>query len=205
MVPDTFSTFFAASAGVAGALIGLLFVAISVAPEPPEGESRIEMDVRAGIAFSVLTDALVVSLFALIPGTQMGEVAVVVACAGLATCLGLGVVLARTPGENHRLRRSRPLVTQAAVFVFQLLIGLRLDDHPHDLSNIRSLAVLTVVFFVVGIGRAWQLIGARETGLLHVVGSALRDRTAAPTVVPVTGGEPAPEADGGPAEGDAGA
>jgi hypothetical protein len=204
VVPDAFNTFFAASAGVAGALIGLLFVAISVAPELPEGTSRIEMDVRAGVAFSVLTDALVVSLFALIPGTQMGQVAAVVAGAGLATCLGLGIVLARTPGERHRLRQARTLVTQAAVFVLQLLVGLRLDRQPHDVSNIRSLAVLTVVFFVVGIGRAWQLIGARETGLLHVIGGVLRGGTATVTVGPTPGAHPAPEAGAGPAASDAG-
>jgi len=204
VVPDAFNTFFAAGAGVAGALIGLLFVAVSVAPELPEGESRIEMDIRAGVAFSVLTDALVVSLFALIPGTRMGQVAVVVAAAGLATCLGLGIVLARSPGERHRLRQARMLVTQSAVFVLQLLVGLRLDSRPHDVSNIRSLAVLTVVFFVVGIGRAWQLIGARETGLLHMVGTVLRGGTATVTVGPAPGEPPAPVAGAAPAAGDAG-
>jgi hypothetical protein len=204
VVPDAFNTFFAASAGVAGALIGLLFVAISVAPELPKGESRIQMDIRAGVAFSVLTDALVVSLFALIPGTQMGQVAVVVAGVGLATCLGLGVVLARTPAEGHRLRQVRMLVTQAAVFVLQLLVGLRVDSHPHNVSNIRSLAVLTVVFFVVGIGRAWQLIGARETGLLHVVGNVLRGGTATVLAAPAPGGQPSPEAGASPTAGDPG-
>jgi len=61
--------FFASSAGVAGALIGLLFVAISVAPAEPTAAQQVEFDIRAGVAFSALTDALTVSLFALIPGS----------------------------------------------------------------------------------------------------------------------------------------
>jgi hypothetical protein len=38
---------------------------------------------------------------------------------------------------------------------------------------IRSLAILTVVFFLIGMARAWQLIGGRDTGVLHAVRSAI--------------------------------
>ena len=178
MVPDSFTAFFAASAGVAGALIGLLFVAISVAPEPAAGKGRIEMDIRAGVAFSALTDALAVSLLALIPGVHMGAATVAVAGTALASCLALGVVLVRAPDMTHRLGQLRLLVGQAVVFVFQLIAGVRLLSRPDDVSNVRSLAVLTVVLFLVGIARAWQLIGARETGLLRLLGSVLRERSA---------------------------
>ena len=47
-----FGPFFVATAAVAGALIGLLFVALSVAPERTDQGERIVDDVRAGIAFS---------------------------------------------------------------------------------------------------------------------------------------------------------
>jgi hypothetical protein len=200
VAPDSFDAFFAASAGVAGALIGLLFVAISVAPEPVAGESRLEMDVRAGVAFSALTDALAVSLFALIPGVQLGVVAFAVACAGLATCLGLGIVLARARTAENRLRQLYLLAGQALVFVFQLIAGIQLAGDPHQVGHVRSLAVLTVVFFLVGIARAWQLIGARETGLFHVVGTALRERSAVDSAD--QGREPVtPAVEGDPADG----
>jgi len=176
VVPDSFTAFFAASAGVAGALVGLLFVAISVAPSPAPGESRVELDVRAGVAFSALTDALAVSLFALIPGIDLGLVAVVVAGAGLGSCAALGVMLARSGPIRGLHRPLRRLAAQAVAFVLQLVAGVQLLADTHQASAVRSLAVLTVVFFLVGIARAWQLIGARETGLFHVVGSALRER-----------------------------
>ena len=42
MVPDDFTTFFATTAAVAGALIGLLFVAISVAPDLEDPVHRVQ-------------------------------------------------------------------------------------------------------------------------------------------------------------------
>ena len=35
---------------------------------------------------------------------------------------------------------------------------------------------MTVVLFLVGIARSWQLIGARDTGLISEVVHAVRDR-----------------------------
>jgi hypothetical protein len=180
MVPSPFSSFFAASAGVAGALIGLLFVAISVAPQWSESGQRVELDVRAGVAFSALIDALVVSLFALIPGVDLGMPALVVAVSGLASCVALGIVLLRSTAVGNRGHHLRLLVAQGIVFVLQGVAALQLIRNPHDQSAVRYLAIVTVIFFIVGIIRAWQLIGAKDSGLLRVVRDALRERSARP-------------------------
>jgi hypothetical protein len=37
--------------------------------------------------------------------------------------------------------------------------------------------VLTIVLFIVGIARAWQLIGARDSGLVTEIGETLRARS----------------------------
>lgn len=67
MVPEEFHDFFVAAAGVAGALIGLLFVAISVVPGTVGEAGRAVARLRPAAALSAFLNALVVSLLALVP------------------------------------------------------------------------------------------------------------------------------------------
>ena len=80
VVPVSFHDFFSGCATVAGALIGLLFVALSVSPEKLTGDdARAEHQVRAGAAFSALVNTLVIALVALLPGASLGQAGIIVA------------------------------------------------------------------------------------------------------------------------------
>ncbi|HWH67042.1 MAG TPA: hypothetical protein VNS99_13145, partial [Gaiellales bacterium] len=73
MIPEEFREFFVASAGATGALVGLLFVAVSVLPElAQQAGTRVEFRSRSSAALLVFTNALVVSLAALVPGVSLG-------------------------------------------------------------------------------------------------------------------------------------
>ncbi len=181
MTPPSLHDFFVACAGVAGALIGLLFVAISVAHERLTAEGADQAHrVRASAALTSFTNAFAISLFGLIPGVGLGVTAFVV------SLLGLSFVAASLL-SLLRVRRSQPgaprdtvfLVGLVVTFGLQLYYGLRLMSHGHDAHSAKAIALLVVVCFLIGIARAWELIGGPDIGLAHELTSIARDRSQA--------------------------
>jgi len=57
------------------------------------------------------------------------------------------------------------LLGLAATFVLQLLAGVDVIADPTDAGTMRMIAVLVVVCFLVGIARAWELIGGPSIGI----------------------------------------
>lgn len=178
MTPDEYHDFFVASAGAAAALIGLLFVAISVAPERLLADDAAQTHrVRATAALTSFTNALTVSLFALVPGLDVGWTAAIVAVVGLRFVSGSLISLLRVlRREPAALRDSAFLAGLVAVFALQLYFGVRLIAHDDDSGAVRGLAVLVITCFLIGIFRSWELIGGPTIGLRGELATALRAR-----------------------------
>jgi predicted membrane-bound spermidine synthase len=142
MVPESFTNFFVASAGVSGALIGLLFVAISVSPARTTPLAELQFDLRTAKAFSVFTNALVISLFALIPTIDLGRTAIVVGMVSVISCIAMVLVTVREGPSGSRSTELSHIAVQGAVFIYQIVVGFQVAGTKDDRSGIANLAVL---------------------------------------------------------------
>ena len=179
MVPDDIHDFFLASAGVAGALIGLLFVAISVSAERlarQEASAQLHR-IRAAAALTAFLNALAISLFSLVPGEKIAWTAVAVSIVGLTFVAASMLSLLRLRAVHWgTVRDGVFLVGLVAIFIIQLVTGLSLVSQPDDPGAVNTIAILVVACFLVGISRAWELIGGPSLDLPREVTALVRDR-----------------------------
>ena len=164
--------FFAASAGVAGALIGLLFVAISVAPERVLGPEASDLHaVRAAQALTAFTNALTVSLFGLIPGFSPAVAAIVVSIVGFSFIGGALLRLAPLARAGEiRVGELGFLLGLLAVFVIQLAAAIALARHEGNREALQIICVLVAVCFLIGIAGSWELVGGPNVGVVTMLG-----------------------------------
>jgi hypothetical protein len=168
MVPLAFRDYFFASTGAGAALVGLLFVAVSIAPERTVmSGAPVERRAIATSAYSALLNAFFLSLVGLLPQTNLGEAALVL---GL-VALGNQCILAWHLFKQMRrhwlsmVRRSALIVVSLLLYGDEVYSGAQLLLSPADSGLVWVLALLMLGFYAIGIARAWQLLGARKFGL----------------------------------------
>ena len=104
VIHSDYPGFFAAGAATAGALTGLLFVAMSVAARHDPGYiPPVIRQVRAAAALLAFVNALAVSLFGLVPGNGLGIPATVLGVAGISVHSCRGAVAWCQPSSWHDL------------------------------------------------------------------------------------------------------
>ena len=191
MVPENIHDYFLATASVAGALIGLLFVAISVSSErlAEAAEGTQVHRIRAAAALTAFINALLVSLLALIPGHKIGPTSVAVAIVGLLFVVAALLSLIRLHQARLRtLREAVFLVGLVVTFVVQFIQGIEISLHPADSGAVNTIAILVALNFLAGIDRAWELVGGPSFGISRELVALLRGHPRGTT----PGGEDAP-------------
>ena len=196
MVLGNYRDLFAAIAGSAAALTGLLFVAMSVAAHARRG---VIQQVRAAAALLAFTNALSVSLFGLVPNNNIGYPALVVAVIGiLFTLAGLRSILGDPVGRLRVRGQIGLIVLLLATFGFELAAGIVLLGNENSTEGIDMVGNVLAASLVIGIARSWELVGDRDTGIMASIAALagrehrLSEKTAPPADRPDSPARDAP-------------
>ena len=167
MVVGAYRDLFTAVAASAGALTGLLFVAVSVVPRRG-GASGLDVvqQVRAAAALLGFTNALAISLYGLVPGTNAGYPAAVLGIIGLLfTAAGTRSILSSRTVRRQHGQQLDLIILLLIIFGVELAGGITLIADSHLVEPVRIIGFAIVSSLFVGIARAWELAGERDTGI----------------------------------------
>ena len=169
MLIETYRELFTAVATCAAGLIGLLFVAISVGPREGEaGRPAVIQQVRAASALLAFSNALAVSLFALVPGQSAGYAAVSTSVIGiLFTAASVRSIVSSPDVAADQAWRQAGLITVLFVaFGGELGCGIGLLSNNTEVFGPEFLSNTLIALLLIGIARAWELVGNRDTGIV---------------------------------------
>ena len=160
MVPDALTNFFIASTGAGAALLGLLFVSLSISPEEKiTSNASVEKRVSAYAALGSLINAFFISLVALIPGNFGAPVVIFGALSFFIAVQNNFQLLRPHEGASSLARRLITAVLSLLIYIAQCYYAVLLIINPHDSAPVYSLTTLLLVVYVLGVFRAWELLG----------------------------------------------
>jgi hypothetical protein len=177
MVPSDFTNYFLAMAGVGGTLVGLIFVAISIMPdEALTGSASIEKQAIAASAFTALLNPLIVSLMALVPHMHIGITLLVMSLIGLISTFNAAVHLVRRPFRLISVFRKVSLILVGLViYGYELYYSVQSLQTPDNESPLVNVAPILVIMYVLGVTRAWELLGIRRYRLHDLLMPSQKD------------------------------
>jgi hypothetical protein len=170
-----------AIAGAGGALTGLLFVALSVTPrrDPAQGP-RIIRQVRAAAAMLAFTNALAVSLFGLVPGTHIGYPSLTLGVIGLVfTAASMRSIVTSAAAAGVKRGQLSLIGLLLLIFGTEFIAGIFAVANPAAATPQDYIGYALVTSLIVGISRAWELVGDIDTGLTASLAVLTRRRSAA--------------------------
>jgi hypothetical protein len=114
----------------------------------------------------VFSNALVISLAALVPGVSLGWWAIASGTVVLAFVVATGrSAMAEIRRRSNHLGWVWLVLGLLAIAGWEFYAGIRLVV-AFDSGAVEALSYVVIADLMFGIARAWQLIGLRDTGLL---------------------------------------
>jgi hypothetical protein len=170
MAIGSYRDLFVVIATAAATLIGLLFVALSVSESRGGTRPKVVRQFRAAASFVAFINPLAVTLFGLVPGTNVGYPALALGASGLLfTAAGVRRTL-ELPFRRIVASQQPFLVTLLLlVFGFEFAFGIVLIVNVRDTSALANIGNILIVSLLIGIARAWELVGDWNTGMLSSI------------------------------------
>lgn len=160
--------FFLAAAGASAALLGLLFVGVSINLAAIAADERLDLRARAGQAFTNLVFVLLISLIMLIPGNDarwlavgLGVVAAVALLRVAINLIGLVRARAHTRDRYATLRRIGWTAVANVVLAFT---AWRLWDSDGSANVIGNLVIVVFVLLIGAADIAWEMLTEVSSG-----------------------------------------
>ena len=168
MLTEPYRELFTAVATCAAGLTGLLFVAISVTPREGKSSQPVVIHhVRAASALVAFTNALGVSLFGLVPGSggwaalTLGAIGIFFTAASVRS-----IVTSRDVSWEQAWRQAGLIALLLVAFGAEFGCGIGLSTNNTAVFGPSLLSYILVALLLIGIARAWELVGDRDTGIL---------------------------------------
>jgi hypothetical protein len=178
MIPAAYIAFFSISAGAAATLIGLLFVAVSVAPERTVGKkASSSRRAVAESAFTGLLNPFLISLIALIPVAPLGIGTLAITGATLLNALrSLALMVTRWRHEPKlsviaRLQQLFLPVSMLVIYGLEFWWGVSVYHEPAiSADDMSRLASILITLEGLAIVRCWELLGAQRNSIFTLLG-----------------------------------
>jgi hypothetical protein len=200
VTPADYHDFFLGSVTMGGALVGLLFVAVSVNPGGIREQGALAKRVQATSALSAFLSPLFISLVALLPGSSpIGPTAVALGIGGAFTMLSLLLLtLRRHHGASIWARISMTVLIagQLVAYVIQIILGAELIGKPAAAGPLSTLTTLLIIFFAFGVTRTWEYVDGLPLGQWGAVSQATRSLVRKADAAPDAQDGPPEDADG---------
>ena len=126
---------------------------------------------RAAASFVAFINPLTVTLFSLVPGTNVGYPALVLGASGLTFYGGGNSPDTGTPVPGHyRFATTGARNLAIARIRVRACFRGRAPINVHDRSALANIGNILIVSLLIGIARAWEFVGDWNTGIWSSIG-----------------------------------